>query len=83
MVTLPASGDCFGITVLSHQEIRIPKKECDELKRRGVFITNEDYQKQRLSIQKNCQFAQCKQLMGAFDDLFMIIDKSITKVNSK
>lgn len=76
-VTLPASGDCYGVTVLTHVKTRIPKKECDELKKRGVFFTSDDYQKQRFSIQKNCQFAQCKQLIGVFDELFLSIDNAI------
>lgn len=79
-VTLPYSGDCYEITVLSHKKKRTPKAQCDEIKRRGIVITLEDWQKQRLSIQKNCQLAQCKQLVGAFDELFLTIDKALQKL---
>lgn len=80
MVTLPASGDCYQVTVLTHQKKRFPKKQCDEIKKRGVVLTSDDWQKQRFSIQKNCQMAQCKQLIGAFDELFLTIDKALQKM---
>lgn len=83
MVTLPASGDCYGVNVLSHVKTRLPKKECDEIKKRGVILTSDDWQKQRFSIQKNCQMAQCKQLIGAFDELFLTIDKALQKMPTK
>lgn len=82
-VTLPYSGDCYSITVLSHKKVRTPKAQCDAIKRRGVVITLEDWQAQRLSIQKNCQMAQCKQLVGAFDELFLTIDKGLAKLPLK
>lgn len=80
MVTLPASGDCYRVTVLTHQKTRIPKPQCDEIKKRGVVLTSDDWQKQRFSIQKNCQMAQCKQLIGAFDELFLTIDSALQKM---
>lgn len=80
MVTLPASGDCYGVSVLSHVKTRIPKKECDEIKKRGIILTSDDWQKQRFSIQKNCQMNQCKQLIGAFDELFLTIDSALQKI---
>lgn len=83
MVTLPASGDCYRVTVLTHQKTRIPKAECDQIKKRGVVLTSDDWQKQRFSVQKNCQMAQCKQLIGAFDELFLTIDQALQKVPLK
>lgn len=80
MVTLPASGDCYQVTVLSQQKRRYPKEECDEIKKRGIIITSEDWKKQRISIQKNCQYAECKQLIGAFDSLFLAIDDALKKI---
>lgn len=80
MVTLPASGDCYQVTVLTHKKTRFPKKQCDDIKRRGVVLTSEDWQKQRLSIQKNCQLTQCKQLVGAFDQLFLTIDSALKQL---
>lgn len=80
MVTLPASGDCYQVTVLSQKKTRYPKAQCDEIKKRGVVLTSEDWQKQRFSIQKNCQMAQCKQLLGAFDELFKTLDRALRLV---
>lgn len=78
-VTLPASQDCYRVRVISHQKTRIPKKECDELKKRAVFLIQDDWQRQRYDIQKNCQLTQCKQLVGAMDALFQAIDIGLKK----
>lgn len=83
MVTLPGSGDCYGRSVLSQVPYRYPKAECDEIKKRGIIITSEDWKKQRISIQKNCQMNECKQLVGAFDELFTIIDDALLKIPTK
>lgn len=80
MVTLPASGDCYQVTVLSQKKTRYPKAQCDEIKKRAVVITSDDWKKQRISIQKNCQMNQCKQLVGAFDSLFLTIDSALQKI---
>jgi len=80
MVTLPASGDCYQVTVLTHKKTRIPKAQCDEIKKRGVILTSEDWKKQRVSIQKNCQLKKCKQLVGTFDSLFLTIDDALKKI---
>lgn len=83
MVTLPASGDCYRVTVLSHVKTRFPKKECDEFKKRGIILTSEDWKKQRISIQKNCQLQKCKQLVGVFDTLFLTIDDALNQLPNK
>lgn len=77
MVTLPASGDCYRVTVLSRVKTRFPKDQCDQMKKRGIILTSEDWKKQRISIQKNCQMQKCKQLVGVFDNLFLTIDKAL------
>jgi hypothetical protein len=79
-VTLPASQGCFRISVLTLKEQELPELECIELKKRSLFITSEDWKKQRIAIQKNCQMQQCKQLVGAFDQLFLTIDKALLKL---
>ncbi len=83
MVTLPASGDCYQVTVLSKVKTRYPKAQCDEIKRRGIILTSEDWKKQRVSIQKNCQLQKCKQLVGVFDGLFLTIDEALQKLEPK
>jgi hypothetical protein len=80
MVTLPASGDCFQVEVLTLKETRYPKAKCDEIKKRGIIMTSEDWKKQKVSIQKNCQLQKCKQLVGVFDSLFLTIDEALKKV---
>lgn len=80
MVTLPASGDCYKVTVISNVKTRIPKTQCDEIKKRGIILTSEDWKRQKISIQKNCQLKKCKQLVGAFDDLFLTIDEALQKI---
>lgn len=79
-VTLPASGDCYGITVVTRKETRLPKPECDELKKRAVFFDSENYKLIRESFQQNCQLFQCQQLIGAFDNLFLAIDKGLQSI---
>lgn len=83
MVTLPASGDCYRVTVLTHKKTRFPKSQCDEIKKRAVILTSEDWKKQRISIQKNCQLQKCKQLVGVFDNLFLTIDDSLNQLPNK
>lgn len=80
MVTLPASGDCYQVTVLTQKKTRFPKAQCDEIKKRGIVLTSDDWQKQRFSIQKNCQLLECKQLIGVFDNLFLTIDNALKVV---
>lgn len=79
-ITLPASGDCYGIKVLSKAESRLPRAACDEKKKRAVFIDSENYKLLKTTIQKNCQYAQCKQLTGAFDELFLSLDQALQKL---
>lgn len=79
-ITLPASGDCYRVTVLSKVKTRFPKDKCDEMKKRGIFLSSEDWKKQKISIQKNCQLKKCKQLVGVFDGLFLTIDDALKKV---
>ena len=76
-ITLPASGDCYGIKVLSKEETRLPKAQCDELKKRAVFIDSENYKLLRQTVQRNCQKFECKQIIGAFDGLFLSIDQAL------
>lgn len=80
IVQLPASKDCYKVTVISRIKTRIPAEQCEHIRQRAIFITSEDWKKQRISIQKNCQFKECKQLVGAFDDLFLTIDGALDKI---
>lgn len=79
-VRLPASGDCFGINVLSRKEVRLAKPQCDELIKRAIFLDSENYKLLRSSIQRNCQHFQCTQVIGAFDGLFLSLDQALQKL---
>ncbi len=76
-VTLPYSEDCFFKAVLSPDEIRYPKDECDKIKKRSLIITSDDWKIIRKNFQDNCQAMQCQQLVGQFDQLFLVIDKDL------
>jgi hypothetical protein len=81
-ITLPASGDCMSFHVMSGKEVRLPadSPECIEKKLKSVWLDLESYKLLRGDIQKNCQFAQCKQITGAFDGLFLTIDSALQKI---
>jgi hypothetical protein len=79
-ITLPASGDCFGITTLTRKETRLPKEQCDEFKKRAIFIDSENYKLIKKTTLINCQYKECKQIQGAFDDLFLAIDGALQKI---
>jgi hypothetical protein len=74
---LPASEGCFGLNVITGVEIEIPKDQCDYMVRRAIFLTSEDWAKLRYSILKNCHVSQCKQFVGAFDELFLGLDSAL------
>lgn len=76
-VTLPYSEDCFQVSVVTKKEVRTPAAACTAMRKRSVFITSEDYKLLRKTVQDNCQVLQCKQLVGQFDQLFIIIDKNL------
>lgn len=78
-VTLPASGDCMSFNIVSGKETRLPadSKECIDKKRRSVWIDSENYLILRKDILKNCQYARCKEITGAFDSIFLSLDSAI------
>lgn len=79
-VTLPASGDGFGVKTVTREEVTIPKKEWDEKRQRGIVILSEDWKILKLTVRKNCITNKCKQAVGALDGLFFAIDKALKKV---
>lgn len=81
-VTLPASQDCYSFAVVSGKETRLPSdsKECQEKKLKSVWIDYENYKKLRTDILRNCQMAKCKEITGAFDDLFLTLDEVLQKI---
>lgn len=83
-VTLPASGDCYSFNVVSGIETRLPHDsiECKNKKLKSVWIDYENYKKLRSDILRNCQMAKCKEITGAFDELFLTLDEVLQKIPS-
>lgn len=79
-VTLPYSEDGFGITLVSRKETRIPKEQWDVQKKKGIIFLSEDYKVLRQTTLINCQYHECKQIMGAFDELFLRLDEALQKI---
>ena len=81
-ITLPATGDCYSFNVVSGKETRLPSdsKECIDKKQKSVWIDSENYKILRRDILKNCQMAKCKEITGAFDELFLTLDQVLQKI---
>ena len=80
MVKLPASEDCHGFRVMSGKETRYPAFQCEQIVKRAVFLTSANWAMLRGDILTNCQYQECKQIAGAFDALFLAIDKGLQEV---
>lgn len=81
IVRLPASGDCFGLHVMSGNETRYPAAECEQIVRRAIMLTSENWRMLKTDIQTNCQFDNtCTQIQGAADSLFLTMDKALNKL---
>jgi hypothetical protein len=80
IVQLPASKQCFEIKVMSGSEKRYPVDQCEKIKERAILLTSEAWKMIRSDIQVNCQNAQCVQIQGAADSLFLAIDQALQKV---
>jgi len=81
-ITLPASLDCYSFNVMSGKEERLPadSAECQYKKLHSVWIDSESYKMLKMDIQNNCRLARCKQITGAFDELFLTIDRAVEKI---
>lgn len=76
-ITLPASGDGYWVQTVSNKEGRVPKAEWDEKKKRGIVLLSEDWQKLRSTVVRNCLSNDCKDTVGAFDELFQTLDTTV------
>ena len=81
-VVLPASGDCYGITVVTGKKRRIAKDdpECIKLKRTSILLAPDQYAIIKKSYYKMCITMDCKQAVKVMDDLFLTIDKAAQAV---
>lgn len=80
-ITLPASGDGYWVNTVSEKEGRIPKKEWDIKKKRGIVLLSEDWAILRNTVLKNCLSSNCKDAVGVFDDLFKSLDTAARIAN--
>jgi hypothetical protein len=78
-VVLPYSGNCFFVNVLTKKEVEYPKAVCQAMVKRSVILTSEAWKILRKNIQDNCQVQQCKQIVGQFDQLFLVVDSVLQK----
>lgn len=79
-ITLPASGDGYCRTTVTHKARRIPKAQWDIEKKKRVHVSFQDWTKIKKEFLKHCVMNKCKQAVGAFDDLFLSLDKALKKV---
>lgn len=79
-VTLPASGDGFGISTVTREEVVIPKAEWEYKRARGIVVLPEDWSILKRTVRENCITNKCEQAVGALDDLFIAIDNALKAV---
>jgi hypothetical protein len=77
MVRLPASRDCYEVRVLSKKEFRYPAPQCEQIIERSIILRSSTWNAMKRDILANCQVAQCKQITGAVDGLFIAIDNAL------
>lgn len=82
-ITLPASEDGYWVKTVSNEEGRIPKKEWEVIKKRGIVLLSEDWAKLKFTILKNCLSNQCKDTVGVFDKLFYTLDDALEATQKK
>lgn len=80
MVQLPVSKQCFQVFTLSGREVIYSAEQCRKIQQRAVLLTPETWAVLRADIQTNCQYAQCKQITGAVDEMFLNLDRALKKL---
>lgn len=80
-VTLPASEDGYGVSTLSRKEVRIPKAQWEQKRKRGIILFSEDWAKLKFTLLKSCISNACTQSVGKLDSLFYTIDEALKRTN--
>lgn len=65
---------------MSGAEKRYSASDCDHILERAVFLTSDSWKLLRGDIQSNCLAAECTQITGAADGLFLSIDQTLQKL---
>jgi hypothetical protein len=78
-ITLPASQEGFWVSTLTDEEGSVPYLEWRSKLRREphIILFSDDWAKLRFTILKNCMSMDCKQAVGALDDLFYTFDAAL------
>lgn len=80
-IVLPASGDCYGRSTVSDQVVRtVEGPLCEDKVKRSIHLTSDDWAKLKYTLLKNCLSNQCKQSVGALDQLFETIDNALKQL---
>lgn len=80
-IRLPASKDCYSKTTVSRQSKRIlAGPECEDMIDRSVHLSSDAWAKLRVTLIKNCLTNECKQTVGALDELFITIDNALKNI---
>lgn len=77
MIKLPATENCFEYHVMSGKEVEYGPAMCKEMMKRAIMLTSENWKILKTDILNNCQYAQCTQISGAADGLFLAIDRAL------
>jgi hypothetical protein len=76
-ITLPASGDGYQISTITHKEIRTPKEEWEAKLPYGIILFSDDWAKLKEALLQNCLSNECKQTVGTLDQLFISVDEAL------
>lgn len=78
-ITLPASGDCYSMSTVSHERQRLPADSaaCDRIHKRSVSLVSDDWATLKRILLTNCLTNECQQSVGALDTLFRTVDNSL------
>ncbi len=79
-ITLPYSENCRFKNVMTQEVHEYPPQECERIKKRSMILTSDAWKIIRTDIETNCAFAQCVQLTGKMDSLFLEIDKGLNQI---
>lgn len=79
-VTLPASGNGFGVSSIGKPDKEIPAKEWKLMVRRGVILMPDDWAAIKKELSKSCIQQQCDQAIGALDGLFYALDDALKRL---
>lgn len=79
-ITLPGSGECYSRSTLTRETYRLPKETCERRSKKAIKLYSNDWQVLRVTLLKNCLTNQCKQSVGALDELFQALDQGAATV---